>query len=148
MPEAAISKVWRKRTSLSASAASACFLCRYWPICAPSTRIVLISRSSGWRTMLLEIESTPTVRPSKVTGKTKAPCTPASRTRGTGAERASRLTSELQIGSPLSQTRPIRPVPGVMVAPRELSANFASGSTPFDQTSSQRMTLAASSSWK
>src|SRR5438270_2698505 len=89
MPEAAISKVWRKRTSLSSSASSARFLQRNWPIWAPRTRMVPSKRSSGRRTLALEIESTPTTRFSKVTGKMSAPCTPAARTRAKGAVRAS-----------------------------------------------------------
>src|SRR5437016_580150 len=100
MPEAASSKVCRKRASLSASAVSACLRERNWPICAPTRRMVLIRRSSGWRTMPLEMDSTPTMRPSKVTGQIKAPCTPASRTRALTTERASRLTSELHTSAP------------------------------------------------
>src|SRR6267142_861195 len=118
MPVAASSKVWRKRASLAASAASACLRERNWPICAPTTRMVRIRRSSGWRTMLLEIDSTPTVRPSKVTGKTQAPCTPASRTRALAVERESRLTSELHTGSPLVQPEIAAAVPVLRLADR------------------------------
>ena len=106
------------------------------------------SRSSGRRTLALEIERTPTTRFSKVTGKMSAPCTPAARTRAKGAVRASWLTSAHHIGSAACQTWPMSPWPGASATPRDCSAKMASGPTPVLHTSSQRITFAASSTRK